>query len=357
MIDSIENVRSAFEKLGGLSVPIVHIAGSKGKGTTATLLATIVQNNGTKVGLFTSPALLHDEESIQVDGAEISSEDLDRLKEKVIAVDKTLTEFEVLTLAALSFFEEQACELVILECGWGGRFDATNIVDKKALTILTHVELEHTEVLGKTVSEITRNKLGIYRPGVPLLTVADQAPEVFLEMENEGIVPLLAPSYELGHHHPESVGLAVMAADLLGFFFDSVIQEALKNLVIPGRFEFVSFGAHTLLLEGAHTFDSLSYFLLKLQEFQREHLLPEPFFAIHILKDKPQELIELFPHQRTVWVPLQEERAGEKPQSLSGAQVKDIFGDLLREKVPQFWVFVGSFRLVAEVKRSLKNLT
>ncbi len=355
MIDNIENVRRAFEQLGGLSVPVVHIAGSKGKGTTATVLAKIIQMNGDTVGLFTSPAILRNEEMIQVNGEMIASEDLERLSERVRAVDETLTEFEVLTLAALQYFEERACDMVVLECGWGGRTDATNVVDKKALTILTHVELEHTEILGSTLGEIARNKLGICRPGVPLLTVATQSQEVFEELTREGLVPVLAPAQELGHHHPESVGLAVMAADLLGYSMDSVVQEGVAALVLPGRFEFVPFGPHTLLLEGAHTFDSLSYFLLRVQECQREHLLPEPFFAIHILKDKAPELWKLFPQARTVWVPLSDERAGVKPAAIGSAAVLDLLEDLAREKEAQLWVFAGSFKLVAEVKRVLES--
>lgn len=355
MIDDIENVRRAFEQLGGLSAPVVHIAGSKGKGTTATVLAKIIEMNGDSVGLFTSPALLHNEEMIQVNGTQISTDDLERLSARAREVDETLTEFEVLTLAALQYFEERNCDIVVLECGWGGRFDATNVVDKKALTILTHVELEHTEILGSTLAEITRNKLGICRPGVPLLTVASQSQEVFDELKRECVSPVFAPAYELGHHHPESVGLAVMAADLLGYSFDSVVQESIEALVLPGRFEFVPFGPHTLLLEGAHTFDSLSYFLLRAQECRREHLLAEPFFAIHILKDKPRELLDLFPQARTVWVQIEDLRAGEKPEDLGAATVLDLLDELRREKKPQFWIFAGSFKLVAEVKRVLES--
>lgn len=356
MIDNIDHVRRAFEALDGLTAPVIHVAGSKGKGTTATLLSKIIQMNGDKVGLFTSPALLRNEEMISVDGVEIVPADLEQYMQRAREIDDTLSEFELLTLAALQHFEAENCDIVVLECGWGGRFDATNIVDHKALTILTHVELEHTEILGRTVSEIARNKLGICRPGVPLLTGASQAQEVFEEMKMEGVVPLIAPAVELGHHHPESVGLALMAADILGYAFDSVIEEALKSVVLPGRFEFVHFGPHTLLLEGAHTFDSLSYFLTRVQECEHDHSLPKPSFAIHILKDKPAELLTLFPRERTVWVPIEDVRAGSRPVDMSEASVADLLSKLIQESIPQFWVFAGSFKLVAEVKRVLESV-
>jgi len=356
MIDNIDNVRRVFLELGGLKAPVIHIAGSKGKGTTATLLAKILELNGNRVALFTSPAILRNEEMITVDGAQIPSEALETYMERAAALDETLSEFELLTLAAFQYFNDSACDFVVLECGWGGRFDATNVVEQKALTILTHVELEHTEILGKTVLEIARNKLGICRPGVPLLTVASQSKEVFAATLEEGITPLLAPSTELGNHHPESVGLAVMAADLLGAPMDSVIQEALAAMVIPGRFEFLPFGPHTLLLEGAHTFDSLSAFLLRVQNVVRDRQLPSPRFAIHVLKDKMPELWKLFPQASTVWVPLQDLRAGEKPPELEEATVLDLLDDLAREKTPQFLVFAGSFKLLASVKIVLESM-
>lgn len=357
-MDTIENVRLAFQKLGGLNAHAVHIAGSKGKGTTATLLAKIIEMNGEKTGLFTSPWILAKEEMIQVNGQTISPESLEKYSRKALQVDNTLSEFEVLTLAAFQHFNAELCDFVVLECGLGGALDATNVVEHKALTILTHVELEHCDILGETIEKIARTKLGICRKWVPLLTVATEAPAVFEEIERMGLIPILAPSQELGHHHPESVGLAVTAAGLLGYPFDSVIEETLRFFVLPGRFEFLSFGPHILLLEGAHTFDSLSYFLERLQEGLRENLwgTHEPFFAVHFLKDKAPELLTLFPRNRTVWVPLNDIRAGEKPAHLDSMPVEDILVRLQYEKNPQFWVFAGSFKLVSEVKKYCKKL-
>lgn len=354
MIDDLTNVREAFLRLGGLSIPVVHIAGSKGKGTTATLLAKIIEMNGERVGLFTSPALVREEEQISVQGITIPTEDLDRLSQTVRAVDDTLSPFEVLTLAAFRYFEEQTCDLVILECGWGGRWDATNVVDLKALTILTHMELEHTAVLGSTVLEIARNKLGICRPGVPLLTPAQQDPAVFEALRLEGMTPQISSDFVLGHHHPESAGLAICAAELLGYSMDSVIEETLAKLVLPGRFEVVSFGIHTLLLDGAHTFDSMSSFLERMRSFQVEKQLPEPFFAVHLLKDKAENVLDLFPVERTVWIPLHDERAREKPDFLSAVELPDLLQRLKTEPEAQLWVFTGSFRLLTPLKKMLK---
>lgn len=353
MAFKIESVRAAFEALGGLPIPMVHIAGSKGKGTTATLLAKIIQLRGDTVGLFTSPFIEDEIEMVTVNGIMISREDFERLQERVLAVNSELSEFEVQTLAAYEYFKEQNCDVLVVECGLGGLTDATNVATEKALTLLTHVELEHQEELGHSLADISREKLGICRPGVPLMTVPSQAPEVFEEIRKSGHEVELAPAFELGFHHPESAGLAIAAADFLGYPMDSVIEEALARLVLPGRFEVLHFGPHTILLDGAHTYDSVQYVLSRLPEFIQKNQLPEPHFGVHFLSDKNPELWELFPRNRTVWVPLEDVRAGVKPEELNEKSAPELLEILRRNQEPQLWVFAGSFRLVHRICETL----
>lgn len=348
----IEHLKQIHRTLGGLDASVIHIAGSKGKGTTAVLLAKILELNEKKTGLFTSPAILEVEEMISINGKNITTSELQKLIERVREIQTGLSDFEEQTLAALLYFQENHCDFVVLECGWGGLNDATNIVENKLMTLLTHIELEHTEVLGKTVEEITKNKLGICRPGVPLITVPTQPEEVFEVMKTEGYEALIAGAYDLGRHHPESAGLAVMTADLLGMSIDSVIHEELVKLVIPGRFEIVPFGKHTLILDGAHTYDSIEYFLERVNDYAWQHGFTEPYFAIHILKDKRADLWELFPRARSIWVALEDERAGTRPDELSEKTVEEILSELEKENTAQLMVFCGSFRLIAALKRS-----
>ena len=185
-----------------------------------------------------------------------------------------------------------------------------------------------------------------------MITVPTQPEEVLETIAAEGYEPLIAGAYDVGNHHPESAGLAIMAADLLGMSLDSVIHEELAKLVIPGRFELVNFGVHTLILEGAHTYDSIEFFLERLREYVWLHSLPDPYFAVHILKDKPADLYKLFPLNRSVWIPIQDERAGTKPKELSQKSIEEILDQLKKEPTPQLLVFCGSFKLVAEVKRA-----
>ncbi len=355
MAFNLDPVRAVFEALGGLAIPIVHIAGSKGKGTTATLLAKIIQLHGDTVGLFTSPFIEEEIEMVTVNGIMISREDFERLQDRVRAVGPNLSTFEVQTLAAYEYFKEQNCDVLVVECGMGGLTDSTNVATEKALTLLTHVELEHQEVLGHSLSEIACQKLGICRPGVPLMTVPTQCPEVFEKIRESGHDVQLAPAFELAFHHPESAGLAVAAADFLGYPMDSVIEEALARLTLPGRFEILHYGPHTILLDGAHTYDSVQYVLGRLPEFIQKNHLPEPRFGIHFLSDKDPELWKLFPRNRTVWVPLEEVRAGKKPEELTEMAAHEIFEALNRETEPQFLAFVGSFRLVCRICETLDN--
>lgn len=349
---SLDVISKVFAELGGLDIPMVHIAGSKGKGTTATLLAKIIQLHGDRVGLFTSPFIEEEMEMVSVDGIWIDRDEYTRLQEKVLALDLNLSPFEAQTLAAFEYFKQQNCDVVVVECGLGGLTDATNVAQVKALTLLTHIELEHQEFLGKTLAEITRQKLGICRPGVPLMTVPTQFPEVFETIEKSGHETVIAPAVELGAHHPESVGLAIAAADFLGYPIDSMIEAALERLVIPGRFEIVNVGSHTVILDGAHTYDSVQFVLERVLRFQKEHQLPDPHFGIHFLKDKNPDLWKLFPQDRTVWIPLEEERAGKAPAELDSKAIPD-WAPLLKTEDSELYCFVGSFRLVQALKKSL----
>lgn len=358
MIDDLASVQTVFARLGGLPIPAIHIAGSKGKGTTAVLLSKILEGHGLRIGLFTSPFLFEATEMIQVNGRSIPPARLAELMERIQKLedpaDAALTEFELQTLAAFEYFKEQACDYIVVECGLGGRTDATNVLENKALTVLTHVELEHIEFLGTTLTEIARNKLGITRPGVPLLTGV-QVPEVSAVFDELGLDPVVAPRMILGHHHPESVGLAVAAAELLGYSLDSILEERLVQLTLPGRFEVHSFGAHTVILEGAHTYDSIEHFLEEVNAFQKEKHLPDPEFAIHILKDKRSDLWTLFPRHRTVWVPLDDARAGTPPSELAVKSLDEILLHLSKEREGRFVVFCGSFRLVAAAQKCIER--
>ncbi|MBU0981120.1 hypothetical protein KKC94_00330 [Patescibacteria group bacterium] len=329
---------------------VVHIAGSKGKGTVAWLISEGLRASGFKVGLFSSPFILSEEEMIRINGVSIPRKRLDDYLEKV-QIGKELSEFEALTEAAFLCFEEEECDYIILECGWGGKMDATNRIEKKDLTILTHIELEHMEVLGDTLKKITLEKLGICRPGVPLLTASSQDAAVMQTIEDAGFKVEIAPSAELNYHNPESTGLALFALEKLGVVLDSKILDALAKLIIPGRFEVLKMDEHVLILDGAHTYDSIRSLEGRVLTYAQEHGLPLPLWAIHTLKDKPKDLWTLFPIGRTVWLELDHPRASTPPDQLPKTTVEQLLSELKLEETPKLVVFTGSFRVVAEVRK------
>ena len=349
----IEKLIKIHDELGGLDSPVIHIAGSKGKGTTAFLLGKILQMAGKRVGVFSSPAIFGIEEMIQINGVHIDKDILQDYMTRVPALRENLSEFESITLASLLYFQEKGCDAVILECGWGGAGDATNVVHNKALTILTHIELEHTDVLGQTVAEIAKEKVGICRHDVPFITVASQDPDVFDEIEEAGFSPQIAPAYELGHHHPESVGLAISGAEQLGVRVNDEMLHELEHFEIPGRFEVIEIGMHTVILDGAHTFKSIAYVREKVIDYAQDKGLADPFWGIHFLSDKQKDLWKMFPKERSIWVELDHPRAGDAPDVLPSAKVGEIFEQLKHGETPKLFVFVGSFRLVAAVKEEL----
>ena len=163
----------------------VHIAGSKGKGSVAAMVASALVAAGYKTGLYTSPHLLVLNERIRVNDELISDdeviESVERIKPEVEAVNARaayghLTTFEVITAVGFAYFANKGCDISVVEVGLGGRLDATNVITP-AVSVITSVSLEHTDVLGDTLTKIATEKAGIIKPGVPVVS-APQAEEV-----------------------------------------------------------------------------------------------------------------------------------------------------------------------------------
>lgn len=156
----------------------VHVAGTNGKGSTASMLAAIATASGRRVGLHTSPHLFHLSERLRCDGVPAPetwiADAVARFRPVMDEIRPSF--FETLTALSFLYFAEENVDLAVVEVGLGGRLDATNIVHPR-LSLITNIALEHTDILGDTVAAIAREKAGIVKPGVPLLTAADQ-PEV-----------------------------------------------------------------------------------------------------------------------------------------------------------------------------------
>jgi dihydrofolate synthase/folylpolyglutamate synthase len=179
----LERMRDLLSRLGNpqLSLPCIHVAGTKGKGSTAVMFSSVAGAAGIRTGLFTSPHLHAIEERIAIDGSPIPTKEfldrLDQVRDSVIAVDRRWADtpwsgptfFEILTAVAFLYFQRAGVQLAVMEVGLGGRLDSTNVC-LPVLSIITSISLDHVRQLGDTVEAIAAEKAGIIKPGVPVVS-------------------------------------------------------------------------------------------------------------------------------------------------------------------------------------------
>ena len=272
----------------------VHVAGSKGKGSTSAMIAAGLQDAGYRTGLYTSPHLVTLRERISVDGRPILKRELAELVERMKpAVDETdreatygeLTTFELLTAAALLHFHDSGVDWQVLETGLGGRLDATNVVTPE-VCVITSISLDHTEVLGDTIPQIAGEKAGIIKPGVPVVVAPqpEEALEVISQACRETDSPLVSVGQEvswqctghnlsgqslvvkgirqsynltiplLGSHQMENAATAVAALEMLDIPGAS-IEAGLAATRWGGRLQVLR-RRPMLVVDGAHSGDS-----------------------------------------------------------------------------------------------------
>src|SRR5262245_58313510 len=198
----LEHMRALLAALGNpqQNLRIVHVAGSKGKGSTAAMLAAILRAAGLRVGLFTSPHLVHVEERIQIDGVPIAPAELAALLREVRDSSQLqtpnsklvpLTYFEVATAAGFQHFARQGVDAAVIEVGLGGRFDSTNVCEP-AVAVVTSISYDHTKILGERLAQIAMEKAGIFKPGRAAVSgvTAPEARAVIEQIARERGCPL-----------------------------------------------------------------------------------------------------------------------------------------------------------------------
>jgi len=293
------DLRRMEELMGRLGNPhltsrSIHVAGTKGKGSTAAMIASALSAAGYKTGLYTSPHLHSFRERISIDGHSIAEEQFStlvrRLKPEVEAVNRSgtygqLTTFEILTALAFTYFMECGVDFQVLEVGLGGRLDATNVV-KAEIAVITSISMDHAEILGDSLAKIAREKAGIIKPGAMVVSSPQQREaegvikEVCLKMGAALIVvgkdvtwnkltsDLNGQSFEvkgrarrydlsiplLGDHQLENAATAVAALEVLAIEADD-IARGLAQAHWPGRLEILR-REPLFLVDGAHNTDS-----------------------------------------------------------------------------------------------------
>lgn len=170
-IPGLSRTQELLRRLGNpeKQLKFVHIAGTNGKGSTAAMTASILRKAGYRTGLYTSPYIFRFNERMNVDGEDISDQELADITEYVKphaeAMEDHPTEFELVTVIAMEYFARHKCDIVVLEVGLGGELDSTNVIDPPEVAVICNLGLEHTEVLGNTIEEIAEAKAGIIKAG------------------------------------------------------------------------------------------------------------------------------------------------------------------------------------------------
>ena len=291
----LESLRRLLRRLGNphRRFPVALVAGTNGKGSTSALLAAMSHTAGYRTGHYTSPHLESVTERIRLNGRAIAPDRLAERLEEVLAAarveDDTPTYFEAMTAAAFLELAEEGVELGIFEVGLGGRLDATNVADP-ILSVITPVDLDHTDQLGPTTALIAREKAGILRPGRPAVVWLEEPGaaaavrqaatelgthlhEANQEVRIESAVPsgagqrvrLATPrgAYDLnlalpGRHQAANLGLAIRAAEILsgvgyGLFDGESVARGAAACRWPGRLERIPLpGGREVLLDAAH---------------------------------------------------------------------------------------------------------
>lgn len=275
----LERMSDLLYRLGNPQdkLQFIHVAGTNGKGSVSTMLSEIFIAQGKNVGLYTSPFVIDFRERIQLNGQMISEEELAKYAEIVFEQAEKMadmpTEFEIITALALLYYSHKECDMVVLEVGLGGIYDATNIIPAPLVSVITSISLDHTLYLGDTLASVAENKAGIIKNNSPVVVSFGQSEEVLEVIKSKaaqtGSEVIICENktefyngksfmykhkrYDLsmlGLHQVQNAVTATETASLLGAKPTS-IYKGIKNARLPARAELVS-REPAVIIDGAH---------------------------------------------------------------------------------------------------------
>ena len=303
-IPGLGRTQELLSKMGNpeKKLKFVHIAGTNGKGSTAAMTASILQQAGYKVGLYTSPYIYRFHERMQVNGVQISDEDLAAVTEYVQPFAQSMaespTEFELVCCIAFEYFLRKNCDIVVLEVGMGGAFDATNVIEPPEVAVITNIGLDHTDFLGNTLEEIAATKAGIFKEGgnAVIYRGTPGVEKVFEDICAERNVSLRKADFDslnllshglegqtfdcgarkalalplLGIHQLKNAAVVLSVIDTLidkGWnITEENIREGMRTVSWPGRFDIV--GREPLfIIDGGHNPQCIEALVVNIRDY------------------------------------------------------------------------------------------
>ncbi len=357
----------------------VHVAGTNGKGSICAYLASVLQRCGYRTGLFTSPFIETFEERMRINGQNIAADDLLdatlKVKAAVESLDEEPTEFEIMCAVAMEYFAAKECDLVVLEVGLGGRFDATNAISAPEVAVIARIGFDHVQILGDTLAKIAFEKAGIIKSGTTVVSwpQESEAADVIADVCKQKDVPLsfsdfsqldtlplhLDPSSDdaslfkrqfryrgmdfetklLAGYQPGNAAVAIDALFALrerGWEIpDSILQEGISQAIWPGRFEIVGTKPLTIV-DGGHNLQGVQALAQTLEE-----VMPDvhPVFITGMLADKD------YSHMVRTVVPLSSTFVTvtpDSPRALTSKELADEITAACREQGSSFITVIAA---------------
>lgn len=359
----LERIEQLMEALGHpeRQMKVILVTGTNGKGSVTSFLASILKEAGYKTGSYFSPHLVNYNERFKINGKSISDAKLRKYEKEMFALLKRgfeATEFEALTAIAYKYFSDENCDFAVMEIGMGGRLDATNIAEE-CISIITNVDLEHTDYLGGTIEQIAFEKAGIMKKGIcitgahgsALGTIKKESENknISLHVLNEDIFAKIVSADDkktifnyvghdffngleirlIGRHQVSNAALAIAAAEELGIEEDS-IRRGIKKTKNKGRLEIIS--RHPLVvLDGAHNPHGIRELIGNLDLFRYDKLS----IVLGVMKDKDwKEMIRLLAPHGDLFVATQ--LGGERAETAKKiSKEAAIYTDSVVEKNPK----------------------
>lgn len=361
--NGLDNTRELIKELGNpeKSMKIIHVAGTNGKGSVCAFTASVLTEAGKKTGLFTSPHLVRITERFQIDGVEMSKQEfLETFQQVREAAEKIMergfshpTFFEILFATALVYFQKKQVEYAVIETGLGGRLDSTNVIESPVITAITSISLDHTEYLGKTISEIAAEKAGIIKKKVPVVVGINpkEATEIIEAKAKEKMTEILKiyrRDYKICEKNNKHIDFslnvkyydyvrvslpysaiyqvenAVMAIRIIEKLLDKdeynpeIINQGLNKRLWQGRMEQV---IEDIYYDGAHNADGIRAFLETAKEITKGRECVLLFGAV---KEKNcEEMIEEIAITLNAAAVVVTNL--DTPRSIEAGQLKEIF--------------------------------